>query len=376
MPLARLKEDAAVVLFVLFLGFLVFLAWLNPVYSWDLLPYTALATSESSDAVSLHRSAYRTVAREVPREVDERLMLGPPDAAYRRDLAFNPWHFAEQLPFYSVKPLYVLALSTFHSAGMNPVKAARLLSVVSFALLGVVLFLWLRQAAGTLLASLAACCVLATPEFLRTGALVYPDALFSALGLLALYLLFARGRLFPGICLLAVLPFIRPDGLVLVALVVGYLAWKNPGFSLRDALVILLAELLANRMTGWLAGGYGYETLFYHSFVHRLTAPAEASVQIHLADYWNAWKYFFLGTIGTPRPLFFLLGVASLVVRRASGIFEHLCWLGLAYALVHVALFPEPESRYLVVPFALFVLWAIHALTQPRGLLSRPWIRG
>jgi hypothetical protein len=369
---SRVKADAAVVVFILFLGLLGALVWLNPVYDWDTLPYTALALATSSDPVSLQAEAYRAVDSQVPEQVARLLTSSGPDPDYRRDMATNPWHFAEQLPFYSVKPLYVLALTGLHRAGLRILMATRLLSAGSFAVLGIILFLWLRRCASALLASAAACCVLATPEFLRTGALTYPDAFFSALALAGLYLVFARGKLFPGLCLLVLLPLVRSDGLVLVALVLAYLAWKNPKFPARYALSILAVEILANRIIGFLARGYGYQTLFYHSFVGRLAAPAETIVHITLADYWGALKYFFLGSLGTPRPLFMLLGLASLGARRNAGLVRDMAWLGLAYAGVHIVVFPLPESRFLVVPFALFVLWAVNALSANNKSLTWP----
>jgi Dolichyl-phosphate-mannose-protein mannosyltransferase len=360
----RLKEPVAVAFFILFLSALCGLAWLNPVYDWDVLPYTALAETSSSNPVILHAGAYQTVDSEVPPEIAQSFHYTGPDPEYRRDLAANPWHFAEQLPFYSVKPLYVLLLRGIHRAGPSALKAARLVSAVSFATLGIVLFLWLRRSVNTVWAAVAACCVLATPEFLRTGAQTTPDAFFSALALLALYLLFSESKLFLGVTLLVLLPLVRADGLILVALVLAYLAWKKPEFPKVYAVVILIVEVLVQQVAGRLAGAYPYQLLFFHSFIEKLAAPAEISVHLTLREYFQALYVFVLGSLGTPRPLYLLLGLVSLIARRSEGVLRHLAWLGLGYAAAHILLFPVPESRYLVVPFSLIILWTVSALAN------------
>jgi hypothetical protein len=369
----RLKEDAGIILFVLLLAALSRVVWLNTFYNWDILPYAAFVNEPSNDPVALHVAAYAAVDAEAPREVAFSFSHGEPNRRYREDMAGNPWHFAEQLPLYSVKPLYLLALAAIHRAGMGTLDAARLVSLVSFAIFGVVLFLWLRPFTGALLAAVSSCFLLSTAEILGGGAQTTPDAFFSALALAGLYLVFAKKRYFSGWCLLALVPLVRSDGLVLVALVVVLLAWKSPEFPKRYGLTILGVEVLASVVTGRLGGGYGFQTLFYHSFVDRLLAPAETIVHVTWQNYFHALFIFVLGSLATPRPLYFLLGLVSLKARGTPPVLRDMAWLALAFAALHVFLFPLPDSRFLILPFAMIVLWAAgslaanfrHALPQP-----------
>jgi hypothetical protein len=377
MRLAQIKNRVALVVFILFLSLLCWVAWFNPFYNWDIIPYTALVDTASSDPVKLHDAAYRAVSVEVPPQATPVLLATGPDPEFRRNMAKNPWHFAEQLPFYSVKPFYILVLAAIRGAGLGAITAARIISLVSFAAFGIVLFLWLRPLTGALLASISSCFLLATAEFLGGGAQTEPDALFSALALAGLYLIFARKKLFPGWCLLALVPLVRSDGLVLVALMVAYLAFKSPGFSWRYGLTILAVEILTSLAVGRLGGDYSFQTLFYHSFVNRLVAPAESIVHVTASDYFHALYIFVLGSLATPRPLFFLLGLVSLKARGTPSLLRDLAWLGLAFAAVHIVLFPLPDSRFLELPFALFVLWAAGSLATgyPRSLPRPDWWR-
>jgi hypothetical protein len=362
---ARLKDYIGLVAFVVFLSTLCGVAWFNPYYNWDSLPYTALTQVSSSDPLTLHAAAYDTIDAEAPLKVSQEFHSPERYPNYRGDMASNPWHFAEQLPLYSVKTLYILILSGIHHTGPSALKAMRLVSVVSFAVLGAILFFWLRRYAGSLLAAVGAGFVLSTAEFLGTGAETTPDALFGALALLGFYFIFADEKLFPGLCLLGALPMVRSDGLVLLVLVLAYLAWKTPGLPKSYALTILVVEFLVSGMTARLAGGYSFQKLFYHSFVERQLAPAETIVHVTFREYFHALYIFVLGTLATPRPIYFLLGLTSLKPGAGTSALRHLAWLGLAFTAIHILLFPLPDSRFLLLPFALFVVWTICALFRP-----------
>jgi hypothetical protein len=369
----RAKEGMAIAIFIVGMGWLGRIVWLNPYYNWDSLPYTALVQVSSSDPETLHNAAYGLIDAEAPAKISREFHSPDRYPNYRGDMSTNPWHFAEQLPFYSVKSFYILVLSAIHRAGPSALQAMRLVSAFSYAILGAILFLWLRCSAGSLLAAVGTVLVLSTAEFLGTGAETTPDAFFAGLGFLSLYLIFAKKKIFPGLCLLAVLPLIRSDGLVLVVLVLAYLVWKSPGFRFRHAVAILAAELLVYFVGGRLAGGYGYEKLLYHSFVQNQLAPAEGTVHLTLGEYFHALYIFVLGTLATPRPVYLLLGLTSLKSRLGDAPLRHLTWLGLVFTAIHILAFPQPDSRYLLLPFTIFILWAVSALA---GRLQRdrfPW---
>lgn len=360
----RLKEDAGIIIFIVLLAALCRLAWVYPLYNWDILPTVALVNEPSSDPVRLHARAYATADAETPPEAARSFRVSEYDTKNRLDSAQNPWHFAEQLPLYSVKPLYILTLAAMHGAEIPTFAAARLLSVISFAVLGSIFFLWLRKFTGALAASLSTCFLLATPDFLSVGGETSPDAFFACLALAGIYLVFEKKQFLWGWCFLALVPLVRTDGLVLLVLIVALLAWKSPEFPWRYGVAILATEIIASQIMSWLGGGYSFRTLFYHSFVNRNPALAEVTVHLTAADYFRALYVFVLGSIASPRPLYFLLGLISLKTQGTPRLLRDLAWLAMAFAVIHVALFPLPDSRFLILPFALIVLWAAGSLAS------------
>ena len=73
-------------------------AVLQPQYTWDLLGYIG-SSVDSTDA----RRPSIDVAFDAIRPISAKKDIQP-DNPYRADVAANPYHFAEQLPFYSIKP--------------------------------------------------------------------------------------------------------------------------------------------------------------------------------------------------------------------------------------------------------------------------------
>ena len=107
--------------------------------------------------------------------------------------------------------------------------------------------------------------------------------------------------------------------------------------------------------------------------VQRQLAPAESVVHLTLREYLHALYIFVLGTLATPRPVYFLLGLTSLKSRLGDASLRHLTWLGLAFTVIHILAFPLPDSRFLVLPFAIFILWAISALAASLERTPLPW---
>ena len=89
--------------------------------------------------------------------------------------AANPWHFAEQLPFYSIRPLYIELLAGIHRLGATYFQATRLVSSIALALIGLPIFLWMRASVTgpawrvALLSGL----LLLTPPFMNSDASTY-----------------------------------------------------------------------------------------------------------------------------------------------------------------------------------------------------------
>ncbi len=248
---------------------------LYPEYNWDMIPYIGVAFSYSiEDVEALHRLTYEAVRAGVDDQVYDELVnkVYPPppiDQGYRHEMATHAEHFVAQLPFYATKPVYPLVIAGAMKAGLSPVLASSLISVVGYAAACLVILVWIRRHFEGLLWLLFGGILLFEPHLLALARQSTPDML-SALALLGASLCLLRLReVAPALAILVIAVFIRPDNLLfggvlaLVMLTLGALDW-------RRALVFLAAISLVYFAIAHYAGGYGWTTHFYFSNVERI----------------------------------------------------------------------------------------------------------
>lgn len=62
-----------------------------------------------------------------------------------QERATNPYHYAEFLPCFAIRPMYNMVLYLVSKLGLGLVRAGVLISATSQFLLGILLFLWLTR---------------------------------------------------------------------------------------------------------------------------------------------------------------------------------------------------------------------------------------
>src|SRR5579864_8885582 len=219
-----IKKKVPILLYGCFLLLAGWLAYTFPYNDWDVLAYVGCAINLSeSDQLKIHEQVFEQARAELPEEdFTEMTTLGP----FRQDVAANPWHFAEQLPFYSIRPLYIELLVGVHRLGATYFEATRLVSAIALALLGVPIFLWMRE--SWMRASVAgidwqpalfAGLLLLTPPLFLAGRTASPDALSGLFIVTAVYLFTQERRVFPAALLLLASIFLRADNVILVGII-------------------------------------------------------------------------------------------------------------------------------------------------------------
>ncbi len=235
------------------------------------------------------------------------------------------------------------------------VTTAQAINLASFAALALLLALWRPDG-------------LSLPVWLGLSAwllwhlaiiahLFTPDALAAALSLGACFLWVDRPhhrKAAVGLFVAAILA--RPDSLLLAASVLVYM-----GLCLRPPRAEILKALLAFGgaycLTNLLYGHYGWAMTFEHSFIHKITRPAEHAVSFSRSDYITvvgARLSRLLSMEGNP--LFWILllvGIAAPVIALKRGFGSEqirlYAWFGMAVVIAFFAklfVFPAPGLRF------------------------------
>ena len=369
--------------YVVLLGGAAFFAATHPKNGWDMLGYIGVIESwHTSDNNAVHDAAYSAI-RHLP-EYNELTGNSPCEpsvfTSYRADVAQNSAHFVQQLPFYSVKPLYLLAVSVLHRGGLSYPRSFAFLSVIGYFCTGVITWMWLSRYWPKWLSTVLGGLLVINPEIVSVGRSTTPDALALMLIALGLYLLMESPNSTSGPVLLLFSIWVRPDALILVGLLLGtsLLLQVVPSGSFKSSGVLGKLLPFRVRMRGtwkWLilcglallsyvaiqffAHPYPWRILFYHSFVTSLVAPRDATVSIT--------PQMFLRTLAASART--ILGNSGLAVLLVMGTLGALLHTVRNYRYVTVAMMVSVPLHFLLYPSDAFRFHVAATFFVPISLL-------
>lgn len=312
---------------------------------------------QTTDPIAIHHIAYDAVAREAPSMVQSHILgtdLNTNEAAVRRDKHADPYRFVQFLPYFSVKPLYIESLYLVHRAGVGLVRSIAVVSTVSFLVLTILVYLWIRRAGG---AVEIGCLILFVPEVLEIGQQAGPDALSTLLlfgGLMGLF--YVRPSV--GIALLLISIWVRPDNAILALCALAYL-------MLQGRVPLWMAAVLAGIavLTPLVIGhfGYGWKALYSHTFKFVEMGPGEFTPTFTATDYLHALLSGMKQILRGDSVIVFLLWIISynLVPKLRSAL--GLCAL---FAIIRFLIYPNFEWRYYAVLYFVTVVAASVAVKK------------
>jgi len=361
---------AAFCLYLAFAGTALWLSIYRPFHNWDVVGYVAAAKSfEQSDTAALQKFTYAELRSVLPADLYEDIareknLGGGRGALYRRTVNTNTAAFAEQLPYYQIRPLYVGLIYLLYKAGVDIEFATHLVSGIAVALALLVLYLTaiprLHIALVCLLPPLA--WLFGVFDLARFST---PDGLaFFAVMLIACW--FAQRRI-GWLCVALPLALcVRTDlilftGPLLLALFVTerkYRFWI--ALSGAASLGTYVGILTHYHHPGW-------ATLFYFNVIERWIYPLSNPPKLTLQDYFTALAN---GTLALFVDKVFLAYVALIAIAA--------CWLRksaltAAPVILLLAAWIHIVGRFLALPFmwdrffpapymisALALFWLIH----------------
>lgn len=188
------------------------LAYFNPVYNWDILAYVGIAAENSlglETAEDIHAAAYGEVKEAAS---DLQFYKVTASIPYRVGQYENPEHFVSLFPLYQVKVAYIAAIEQL-GALVGRVEATTLISSLSAALVGALIFAWsLRHGFVQGLFLIAPVSVLTGYVFSAREAT--PDLMMTVFSLPAIYFV-SREKPLLAAPFLYLMFLVRPDGILL-----------------------------------------------------------------------------------------------------------------------------------------------------------------
>ncbi len=393
-PRARRRLHTTSVAFAL-VGVLSILAWAMPTaYSWDMLAYSAISLDERDPALR-HSRLWSYVERDVP-EVSAALLRGqtPEDLTdprlidtldYRRATASDPQAFAEQLPFYAVKPMYPAAIAVgtrvidevsrwFNQpSDVGPIVVSVLIAKFCWMGLGVAFFLLMRLRFSNALSALATTGVMALPMVHELGSYSTPDAL-SGLFILTAFVIALRDPsrrwTIAAACVALLAVAARPDNVILLGMLLTWFLW-NSRIRFRWACVVGGAGVLWYLTIAQLANSYNWSVLMHHSFYDYAEYPSQLHIRFTLSELTQLYVSMLPASMVFFKYLGFGLIIAALrYSQRGSGdrLLQALLVM-LGFMAAHWLIFPDQKDRLLVAAYLFILAAAAFSLTD----LARLW---
>lgn len=188
----------------------------RPYYNWDMFPYMALAMEKPGVPFdSIHRKVY-DAARSSMSISDYEAISGR-----QPELRDNAGKFKDALKYFRIKPGYTISVTLLYVAGVEPVLATCLPSLISYFCLGCLAYFWGRRLAPPLPSAMLALLIGLSPPVIDLARYSSPDMLCALLSTLGIFLI-VRDKPYPGLTVLLTSLWVRPDAaLLFVAIVAG-----------------------------------------------------------------------------------------------------------------------------------------------------------
>ena len=239
----------------------------KPFHNWDMIMYVAAAKSfEERDVKSLHTFTYDAVRSSVSEAKYESLIQGE----YRHAIRTDPSAFNEQLPFYQIRPVYNGLIYLLYKAGIDIGFATHLISGVAVVVALAVLYLLSVSFLGrpSIYAVPFLVVIFGVTDLARYST---PDGMAFLAIIFSAYL-YLKQRILLLLIFLPIMLCIRTDLILFaVPLLLFILAfWK--GFR-KKAVLSMLMSVLVYVVSGAYWENPGWSTIFYFTFIQRLSHP-------------------------------------------------------------------------------------------------------
>ena len=191
---------------------------------------------------------------------------------FDRKAKASPEFFAEQLPFYTTKPLYNALVSALCIAGLTPLEAMRMISAIGYGLVALCVFAFFVRLFHPVLALLFSLLLPLMPVAMLTARLLTPDMLSSAFVLWAFALYLLHKRFHAPVFLLLLSIGLRVDNAVIALAAALLFALANDALRARlYGIAYAILAVMIYLVIGQAFGGYGWKITFQHSILDLAT---------------------------------------------------------------------------------------------------------
>lgn len=332
----------------------------KPYDNWDMVGYVAVAlNAEGLQGAQLNEATYDAIRRDVDAATFDQLSQAD---SYRTTVFRDPASLAQQLPFYSIRVLYMRTLEAVRHMGADYPRVCAIVSA-TFATLSVLLLALLCRRVDVPLIAIPL--VVAIAGFIELARLATPDAMACFFALWAIYCLIQNSA--TVFVVAVVLPLVRTDFVLLSGLILACTYFS--GKKVPSVAAVLLAAMFYV-LDVTMNHGYSWTTLFNTSLISKTAYPATLVPSHAIGDYIRPYVSMAYGITMHPHFVIYGLAIAWMLMRpsitrgKHDDLFYPMYVVPLSFVVLHLALFPANSYRYFVFAAALVALWLLAGLMK------------
>lgn len=338
---------------------------IKPMHNWDMIGYVASSYYEDgyrdNELVQLTYDDVRQAVGEAEFEV---LTLKGPDAHYRATVYQDPRALTQQIPFYSIRVVYVGLMRLIKHFGIEYASATYLISSF-FAASAVLLF-------GRILLSYGVPVFYVPLIVLSTGytdlaRLSTADAMACFFSLLAAYAFLKRSILF--FLVVALLPLVRTDFVLLSCLMLAASYFRGEKLQ---SVIVLLVSLLAYFAVNKLKGNYGWLTVLNFTLIDMSPYPVDLVPSHNILKYIKLYLKVIADIFMSPHSAIYIFLSYQLAVQwrkiNRDAAFFMFCVIPVIFVALHLLLFPVYMDRFFVFSSSLMFVWLLGSM---RGITDK-----
>jgi len=346
----------------------------HPAYNFDMLGYMALIIRlDVHDLDEVHAITYEKARQDVPAEAYKKLTEALP---VRRKMADDPLQFERILPIYSVKPLYIGLCWLFYKWNFSLAISTVLPSIISYLVIGVFLFFWLRKYLQTVIAFLSALLVMYSMFMVAIAGHSTPDCLSALLLLMATYFILEKQNPVLMFLFFLLSIFARVDNAIACFFIVSFLTFSRKWriidrrryfYMIAILGIVYLCAIFPVTQFGW--------SIFYYSqYARHIDFSRDFDQAITFSSY-VALVYSKLVTAMVSTEFTFFMFLCLLILGNPSSwrkltFDQAFLLLLLSVILFRFLLLPDLSDRFYLGFYLVFIILLVRKL-QPQILAPR-----
>ena len=342
--------------------------------NWDVLPYmaTILKLEGNKSIDEIHKTVFQEAEKHIPETQYQKLIN--PENPYRKTIFENPEHLEEQLPFYQIKPLYVLSTFLSYKIGWNLAYATTFPSLIAYLLISWILFQWLSQIMQKHYALIISLLIIFIPPLNKLSRYASPDGLSNLFLLVSIYFYLVKNSSLWKVNLFLVLAVLTRSDNIIFALAFNTLIYLNELLHKKGQHTSFWLSAIGLSLCYLIPQLYfkppSWGALFYHTFIRPTGTPVTQPSTLLFADYLAVLTEYLPKIIWNPflyaLTIFSILNVPK-TIQNIWGKLEKEQIIFLAIvgtSVVKFLLFPVLWDRMYLSFFLVFAILFVQYLTK------------